>query len=47
MSTPLIWAVGLVYLCVAIDQFRKGEIGMGIAWVGYSIGNLGLGLASK
>lgn len=47
MSTTFIWAVGLVYLCVAADQFAKGQYGMGIAWLGYSLGNLGLGLASK
>lgn len=47
MSRSLIWAVGLVYLCVAIDQFRKREIGMGIAWVGYCIGNIGLGMHSR
>lgn len=46
MSRSLIWCVGVVYLLVALDQFRKGHAGMGIAWLGYAIGNLGLGLAS-
>lgn len=47
MSTPLIWCVGVVYLCVAIDQFRKGDVGMGIAWLGYSAANVGLGMNAR
>ncbi len=47
MSSWLIWAVGIVYLIVAIDLFRKGQAGLGLAFIGYFIGNCGLGLAAK
>lgn len=47
MSSTLIWGIGVVYLVVAVDQFAKGNNGMGIAWLGYSLGNLGLGMASQ
>lgn len=47
MTTTLVWGIGVVYLVVSFDQFAKGHAGMGIAWLGYAIGNLGLGLASK
>lgn len=46
MSSGLIWAIGVVYLFVAIDHFRKGDIGLGIAFIGYTIGNIGLGMKS-
>lgn len=46
MSSGLIWAIGAVYMVVALDHFRKGDIGLGIAFIGYSIGNIGLGMKS-
>lgn len=42
MSSPLILAVGAVYLVVSIDQFRRGSVGMALAWLGYAIANVGL-----
>lgn len=42
MSSPLILLVGVVYLVVAIDQFRRGSVGMALAWLGYAIANVGL-----
>jgi len=47
MSSPLILAVGAVYLAVAVDQARKGETGMAIAWFGYAIANIGLAMSSR
>jgi hypothetical protein len=47
MSTWLIAIVGVVYLVVAIDLFLKGNTGLGIAFVGYSLGNVGLYIAAK
>jgi hypothetical protein len=47
MSSPLILIVGLVYLAVAIDQWRKGEGGMAIAWLGYAMANVGLAMNAK
>lgn len=47
MSAPLIIGVGVVYLVVACDQARKGEIGMAIAWAGYALANVGLAWAAK
>lgn len=47
MSSPLILIVGVVYLLVSLDQLRKGDVGMSIAWFGYFIGNIGLAMACK
>lgn len=47
MSAPLILIVGAVYLVVAWDQFRKGNPGMAIAWLGYALANVGLAMAAK
>jgi hypothetical protein len=47
MSAKLILFVGVIYLAVAIDQWRKGSPGMAIAWLGYSLANCGLAMAAK
>lgn len=46
MSSPLILAVGAVYLMVAADQLRHGHTGMALAWLGYAISNCGLAWAA-
>jgi hypothetical protein len=46
MSSPLILFVGGIYLLVAIDQWCKGSP-MCIAWLGYSLANIGLAMAAK
>jgi len=47
MSAWLIAFIGVVYLVVAVDLLLKGNTGLGIAFVGYSLGNVGLYLAAK
>ena len=47
MSAWLIAIIGVVYLLVAVDLLLKGNMGMGIAFVGYSLGNVGLYLAAR
>ncbi len=48
MSAWLIAFTGLIYSYVAIEQLYKGNIGMFIAYAGYSFSNIGLYLlASK
>lgn len=47
MSGPLIALTGLIYLYVALDQFRRGNPGMGIAYLGYSFSNVGLYLLAR
>jgi hypothetical protein len=42
MNAWLIGCVGVVYLYVAIQFFIKGQVGMGVSFLGYSIGNVGL-----
>ena len=46
MSSWLIGAIGVVYAIVAFDLLRKGDTGLGIAFVGYAIGNVGLTMAA-
>lgn len=47
MKTILPGFVALAYLIVAIDHFRCKEYGWSLAWLSYSIANVGLILASK
>lgn len=42
MSQWLIAFIGVVYLVVAFDLFRKGQYGLAISFLGYSLGNCGL-----
>jgi hypothetical protein len=42
MSAYLIGFIGLVYAIVAGDLLWNGKIGLGIAFIGYAIGNIGL-----
>jgi hypothetical protein len=43
----LIAAIGVVYLVVAVQLLLQGKVGLGIAFLGYSLGNVGLYLAAK
>lgn len=47
MSGPLILFVGAIYAYVAIDQFLKGNTGMGMAFTGYAFSNLGLSMFAR
>lgn len=47
MSAWLIAIIGVVYAIVAVDLLWSGNTGLGIAFIGYSIGNVGLYLAAK
>ena len=47
MSGPLILFVMVIYGIVSVDQFLRGNVGMGIAWAGYSVSNIGLYLACR
>lgn len=47
MSAWLIAVIGVVYLVIAIDLIIKGNMGLGIAFVGYSLGNVGLYISAR
>jgi len=47
MNTWLIGGIGIVYLFVAIQFFMKGQVGMGISFLGYALGNVGLMIATQ
>lgn len=47
MNAILIAIVGVVYFVISIDSFRKGQIGIGISFLGYCLGNVGLYLVAK
>lgn len=47
MSSWLIAIIGVVYLVVALDLILKGNTGLGIAFIGYSLGNVGLCIAAR
>ena len=47
MASWLIALVGFIYAVVAADLLRVGNTGLGIAFIGYSIGNVGLYLAAR
>jgi len=42
MSSILIAIIGVVYTIVAVDLLHKGNTGLGIAFIGYALGNVGL-----
>lgn len=42
MSGWLIALTGCAYLYVSLEQFFKGNYGLGIAYAGYSFANVGL-----
>jgi hypothetical protein len=47
MSGWLVATVGVIYFCTAIDSFFKGNMGLGVAFLGYSIGSVGLWMQTK
>lgn len=47
MAAWLIAGIGVVYLIVAAQLLMEGKTGLGIAFLGYSVGNAGLWLAAK
>jgi hypothetical protein len=47
MSSWLVATVGVIYFCTAIDSFLKDNIGLGVAFLGYSIGSIGLWIQTK
>lgn len=47
MSAWLIAAVGVAYAYVSGESFWKGNPGMGVAYLGYAIGNVGLYMLAK
>jgi hypothetical protein len=42
MNSWLIGGIGVVYLYVATEFFMKGQVGMGLSFLGYALGNAGL-----
>jgi hypothetical protein len=47
MSAWLIAVIGVVYFIIACDLFMKGSVGLGISFLGYSLGNVGLYMVAK
>lgn len=47
MSGPLIALTGAIYLYVSAEQFRVGNVPMGIAYLGYAFSNVGLYLLAR
>jgi EamA domain-containing membrane protein RarD len=47
MNAVLIAAVGVVYFIIAVDSIQKGQIGLGISFLGYALGNVGLYMIAK
>jgi hypothetical protein len=47
MASWLIGGIGLVYMAVSVQLLLDGKIGLSIAFLGYSIGNVGLYMAAK
>ena len=47
MASWLIGLIGGVYLVVSVQLFIDGKVGLGIAFLGYALGNVGLYIAAK
>ena len=46
MNTWRMGCIAVVYFIVAVNFFRNNEIGFGVSFLGYVIGNIGLILAA-
>jgi hypothetical protein len=47
MSSTLIAIIGVVYLGVAVSLMYEGKIGLGISFLGYALGNVGLFMVAR
>jgi len=47
MASWLIATIGGVYLVVAVNLLMTGKTGLGIAFIGYALGNVGLYMEAK
>lgn len=47
MAAWLIAIIGVVYLVVAVQLLLQGNLGLGVAFIGYSLGNLGLYIVAR
>lgn len=47
MSGHLIAVTGLIYAWIAADQFWRDNPGMGIAYLGYAMANVGLWMLAE
>lgn len=47
MAGWLIAGIGVVYLLVSVQLLIEGKVGLSIAFLGYSLGNVGLYIAAK
>lgn len=47
MASWLIALIGVVYTIVAVQLLVTGKTGLGIAFVGYALGNVGLYMETK
>jgi hypothetical protein len=42
MSVWQLWIVGGLYAWTAIDLYRRGEVGLAVAFLAYAVANFGL-----
>lgn len=47
MASWLIAVVGVVYAVVAVQLLVTGKTGLGIAFIGYALGNVGLFMEAR
>jgi len=47
MASWLIAMIGVVYTIVAIQLLVTGKTGLGIAFIGYALGNVGLYIETR
>lgn len=47
MSSWLVSIVGVIYFLTAMDSFFKQNYGLGVAFLGYSVGCIGLWMQTK
>jgi hypothetical protein len=47
MNSWLVATVGVIYFFTAIDSFFRNNMGLGVAFLGYSIGSIGLWMQTR
>jgi hypothetical protein len=47
MSHTLIAAIGIAYVCIAVEQGLKQSWGVSVMFIGYAIGQVGVWMQAK
>ena len=47
MSHTLIAIIGVAYIWIGVEQWLKGDTGVGVMFIGYAVGQTGVWMQAK